>query len=113
MSIAVWRAALDKHLSVQDLIGEAHEGDHGESVTDHFLSKLGAFVSHAYQHAFVPPSPMLDTPFSERIVFDFYLVADHTAYDPLDIMLFNVKEFKHELFKFKLPNQEFTFKIKE
>jgi hypothetical protein len=110
---AVWRAALDKHMSVQDLIGEAHEGDHGEAVTDQFLSKLGAFVSHAYQHVFVPPSPLYDTPFSERVVFDFYLVADHTAYDPLDIMLFNVKEFKHELFKFKLPNQEFTFKIKD
>jgi hypothetical protein len=74
----VWRTALDNsHMSVQDLIGEVHEGDHSETVTDQFLSKLGAFVSHAYQHVFVPPSPMFDTSFSERVVFDFYVVADH------------------------------------
>eukprot|EP01104_Vermistella_antarctica_P018574 TRINITY_DN6935_c0_g1_i1.p1 TRINITY_DN6935_c0_g1~~TRINITY_DN6935_c0_g1_i1.p1 ORF type:complete len:987 (+),score=140.82 TRINITY_DN6935_c0_g1_i1:91-3051(+) len=103
----------EKHLDITDLKGTLVEGEGADHILDGFLSELSSVVSSSLKHLVVPPSPLFEADFSDRVSFDVTLIRSHESYDPRAVNYFDFDSFKSEMGQFRLPHQEFTFSFKE
>jgi hypothetical protein len=112
----VWAKVMKKYgvpLTAFDIVGDSTEGDDAVFELDNFLSKLAVMISKTYRHLVTPPTPLFTTPFYPEVVFEFFLIKSHVSYQPLDVVNFDYDEFRYEISKFRLPGQQFTFKLRE
>eukprot|EP01091_Cochliopodium_minus_P014174 TRINITY_DN4769_c0_g1_i1.p1 TRINITY_DN4769_c0_g1~~TRINITY_DN4769_c0_g1_i1.p1 ORF type:complete len:921 (-),score=222.56 TRINITY_DN4769_c0_g1_i1:24-2786(-) len=92
--------------------GNKEEMAVGNTQLDYWLSDLGALISSSLRHVFSPGVPLFRTHFSERVSFDIFVISDHDSFDPLGENFFEMGEFKKEMLRFKLKQQEFSFNVK-
>eukprot|EP01112_Ceratiomyxa_fruticulosa_P000092 TRINITY_DN10114_c0_g1_i1.p1 TRINITY_DN10114_c0_g1~~TRINITY_DN10114_c0_g1_i1.p1 ORF type:complete len:597 (-),score=106.02 TRINITY_DN10114_c0_g1_i1:204-1994(-) len=91
-------------------IGEDIQTKEGEPIpVEQFLASVGALISSSLRYLVVPPTPIFPLFSPNRITFQVTIISNHKSYDPRHPLSFDYDAFKHEVLKFKLPDQEFTF----
>jgi hypothetical protein len=72
-------AALGKQIGAfhGDEAEDAAQLAEGTPLYDGPLSQLGALIAKTYRHLIARPSPLFRTPFCERVIFTFHLIANH------------------------------------
>lgn len=93
------------------IVGDEHEGEGALLMLDNFLAHLASVISRTISHLITPASPLFRAYYTPRITFHFFLIANHREFNPRKT--FDFEQFKAEMIKFKLPNQEFAFVFKE
>lgn len=48
-------------------------------ILDNFLSQLGAIISSGIHHLVVPPTPLFQTYYNKRIIFQIFIIKDHNV----------------------------------
>eukprot|EP00003_Mantamonas_plastica_P007625 TRINITY_DN1647_c0_g1_i3.p1 TRINITY_DN1647_c0_g1~~TRINITY_DN1647_c0_g1_i3.p1 ORF type:complete len:958 (-),score=294.74 TRINITY_DN1647_c0_g1_i3:8-2881(-) len=91
--------------------GSENEGLGAKYGLDSFLAHVGTTISSALRHVITPSTPSFKTFFAERVTFNIYMIVDHTRYKATDRRNFNLKAFKRQMTKFKLPGQHFSFVV--
>jgi len=92
------------------LFGDDNEGFDSSLLMDNFLSQLGGIISLSIRHLVIPPTPLFEIRFTERVIFHLFIIQNHQKYKATKY--FNYALFKQEIAKLKLPSQEFSFSLK-
>ncbi|PRP89607.1 hypothetical protein PROFUN_00871 [Planoprotostelium fungivorum] len=97
----------------QLISGSGDHYDNHQMSTDDITSKIGQIVSSYVHHLVLPPTPSLDHPFAERVLFHVHLVVNQGYYSPYGQGYFDLERFKLDVAGLKMPQQEFSFSLKE